>query len=526
MMTASDEVASAAVESPLAEGDVRRLASGAVLNLAGAAVSSVVNIALVVTITRGVPKAEAGVFFAATSLFLILAMVAKLGANTGLVYFVPRLRVLGRPDLIGRRLRNALMAVLAAAVLLGALLWTFADTAGDLVTRAHGEQATAYLRILAVLLPAAVLADVALAGTRGFRHMRPTVLLDLAARPILQLASTVLVVALDAPLAWLAVAWAAPYLPEMLAALVWLSRVPERRATTATTANVDGLGTSDFWRFTAPRALNAVVQLALQRLDIILIAVLRGPREAAIYTAATRFLVVGQLISQSISTVVQPRLAELLALRDQHGARMVYQVATCWGVLVSWPLYLLAVVFSTQLLAIFGRGYAAGAGVILLLAASMLVATLCGMVNVVLNMAGRTTWTLADGLLALAVMVGIDLVLIPQHGIFGAAVGWAAAILANNLIPLGQVATSLRLHPFGPGSWRAALLAGVCFGAVPLAVRAVAGSSPRDIVVAVVGGALLFAVGCHRLQRQLALDTLRGLWRRRARGPALVGGPA
>lgn len=513
-----------ATPTPPAQAEVSQLARGGAMNLGGAVVSSAVNILLVVAIARGVSQTQAGRFFAATSVFLVVAMVAKLGANTGLVYFVARLRALGRPDLIGARLRTALGPVLGTALLLAAVLWLCADPLANLVVRGNTTQTATYIRILAVFLPMAALADVTLAATRGFRKMRPTVVVDLITRPLLQLGLTVAVLAADANLGWLAVAWAAPYLPELIAALVWLRSVRRREHQAASARGAAGFGAADFWRFTGPRAVTSVVHIALQRLDIILVAALRGPEEAAMYTAATRFLVVGQLGNQAMLTVVQPRLSELLAVGDRAGAGSIYQVATAWVVLITWPVYLLAIVFSTEFLAVFGTGYTGATGVVTLLALAMLFATMCGMVDTVLNMAGRTTWTLANSVVSLVVMVGLDLLLIPRWGIIGAAVGWSAAIVVNNLLPLSQTVASLRLHPFGPGTRRAVLLAGACFGVVPAAGMLL---GPRWAAGAVAVGAVGYAIGCHRMQRSLSLDALRDLWRRRGPRPAVaIGQPS
>ena len=120
----------------------------------------------------------------------------------------------------------------------------------------------------------------------------------------------------------------------------------------------------EFWAFTWPRAVNSLAALALQRLDILLVTVLAGPAAAAVYTAATRFLVVGQLVNASISTAAQPRLAEVLAVDDRASARSVYRSATAWIVLLTWPLYLVCAVFAESVLSIFGDGYDAGRPVI------------------------------------------------------------------------------------------------------------------------------------------------------------------
>src|SRR4029077_13616499 len=112
------------------------------------------------------------------------------------------------------------------------------------------------------------------------------------------------------------------------AAWLWLRRIrrPQRRDTDrpATDGRVDA-GARGFWRFTAPRALASVAQIVIQRLDIVLVAFMRGPVEAAIYTAATRFLVVGQLANAAISMAAQPQMTHLFAVRDRQGANAVYQ---------------------------------------------------------------------------------------------------------------------------------------------------------------------------------------------------------
>jgi hypothetical protein len=180
-----------------------------------------------------------------------------------------------------------------------------------------------------------------------------------------------------------------------------------------------------FWRFTAPRSIASVAQIIIQRLDIVLVGIMKGPVDAAIYTAATRFLVAGQLGNAAISMAAQPQLTRLFAINDRAGANTVYQVTTAWLVLLTWPIYLLAAVFGPSVLAIFGRSYHAGSTVMLILALTMLFATACGQVDVVLITTGRSTWSLVNGLLAMCVNICVDLILIPRMGITGAAVGWA-----------------------------------------------------------------------------------------------------
>ena len=198
-----------------------------------------------------------------------------------------------------------------------------------------------------------------------------------------------------------------------------------------------------------------------------LVGILKGPVEAAVYTAATRFLVVGQLGNAAISMAAQPQFTHLFAIGDRRGASAVYQVTTAWLIILTWPLYLLAAVYGPTVLAVFGHSYQAGSTVMVILGLTMLIATGCGQVDMVLTTTGRTSWSLLNAAAA-GINVGVDLALIPRYGITGAAIGWAAAIAVTNLVPLAQVASVVRVHPFGRGTLAACALTTISFGLIPL----------------------------------------------------------
>ena len=152
-----------------------------------------------------------------------------------------------------------------------------------------------------------------------------------------------------------------------------------------------------FWTFTGPRSIASVAQLALQRVDVLLVASLAGLGAAATYAVAGRFVVLGQFANQGISQAVQPRLAEALAVRDRAEANRLYRTATGWLVLLTWPLYLLVMAYAPLYLGhLRHRPIATAPPIVVVLAAAMMLATGCGMVDIVLSMAGKTSWNLAQ----------------------------------------------------------------------------------------------------------------------------------
>ena len=512
---------------------LRKIARGSTLNLVGAGLAAAATFSVTILVTRKFSPQVAGAFFTATSLFMIIEILANLGCYNGVIYFLARLR---SPGHVSTMVRLAVLPVFVVSTAAGCALFFFAEPlartllGGHIVHGADPVSVAHALRFLAFTVPFASLLDTYTGASRGFHDMRPTVIVDRIARSTIQLLG-VAVAAVAGTAAWLAPLWALPYVPAAIVAWLWFRRISGRQLQTmpaslsadmlipvnnemariAARHPPEGARPAGFWRFTAPRAMAATAQIVIQRLDIVLVGILRGPVEAAVYTAATRFLVVGQLGNIAISMAAQPQLARLFADHDRRSANAVYQATTAWLIILTWPLYLLASVYGPAVLAIFGRSYSAGAPVMVILGLTMLLTTACGQVDVVLTTAGRSSWSLGNWLLAVAINVGVDLALIPKHGIIGAAIGWAVALAVTNLVMLAEVGAIVRVSPFGRGCLVASVIATISFGVIPLGLRMLAGRGPVVSGVAVLAGCVVFAAGLWRFRGVLKLTAMPGL---------------
>jgi O-antigen/teichoic acid export membrane protein len=493
---------------------LQRVARGVTANLVGVAVTAAATFGVTIAVTRSLVPSDAGIFFATTSMFLLANAIGQLGTQTGLVYFLPRARVHGRHQLSSTYLRVALRPVIALAVALSAIMLITAPQLAELISGDYAETTADYLRVLAAFIPFAAFEMVVLAATRGFGTMRPYSTVELIGRPLFQLALVAVVAVAGLSNLAMGAAWGLPYLPAAVLAWVWWRRLLGQIDRQPESAQPAVSVTGAFWRFSAPRAFTSVAQIVMQRFDIVLVAALAGAVEAAIYAAATRFVVVGQFGNNAISLAAQPRMAEALAHDIRSDAGQLYRMATAWLMVLTWPLYLTMLIFGSVLLRIFGEGYSAGSDVLVLLALAMLFSTACGMVEMVLSMAGKTLWNMLNMIVALAVQLGVDIWLIPSHGVMGAAIGWSAAIAVRNVAALVQVVLALGLHPLGRVTAMAGGLA-VVAALLPLGLaRLLLDNSVTGLFVGLGACGVLYSVGLWRLRVPLRLGALVAVRRR------------
>lgn len=486
-----------------------RVGRGGSQNLAAAGIAAGLGIVLSVVVARSFTEEDTGLYFAATSIVLLVATITRLGTSVGLVYWVARLRELGRDNELRGLLAIALRPVLALSLLGAVVLFATAPVVSDLLLDGS-ETGTQLLQVLAVALPAIVLFDAILGATRGLGTMAPSAALDRVARPSAQLLLTLAAVAMGGIVA-VAAAWALPFLALVVVAGFWMvRRIPSEQSHTS-----PGLR-GEFWRFTWPRAITSTVQQSRQRFDIVLVSALSGPAEAAIYAIASRFLVVGQLTNSALALAAQPQVASLSANDRKRAIASLYRSTTTWIILLNGPFYIGVAIFSPLLLTIFGPSYAAAWPVTATLCIAAFIGNGSGMVDVILSMTGRTSATLGNSIGALVTQVVLIVALVPTWGAIGAAIAWGVSIVVINALSVVQLARSDGIHPFEPGTGYAVAANLVAIALPAGLISVVLGQTWVTLALAVGLCGLAYLAFTRMFWRQLHLSELSAALRHRS----------
>jgi O-antigen/teichoic acid export membrane protein len=468
-------------------GDLSLLARGGIINLVGGAIYGLISFLVVTVVARGLTASAAGLFFEGVALFNISTGILVLGADVGLVKFISAHRAVGAGRGPRRTLAVALVPIASIAVAVAIAGWIatprLAAALGNGAVDQH--EITSYLRVFVVAIPISVVYTASIAATRGFGTMVPAVAVDKITKPSLQLSLVAAAVGAGLGMTALAVAWTLPVALGSVAAFAVLATLirrldrSERRHTIPQmTSQADS-----FWRFAAPRGLAGVFQVTVLWLDTILLGLLRSSREAAIYSASSRYLLVGVFVLTAVNQALAPQIGALLSASETKRAETVYQRAAWWIIAATWPIYLTLVIFAPVVLRVFGSEYEQGASVLVILGTAALVGAATGSVDWVLLMGGKSKWNLLNTAVALVANIALNLLLIPAYGMVGAAIAWAVSIMLMNILPMIEVRLLMGLSPFGRGFLLVVGASTACFGGLGLLARLVFGLSPSTLLI-------------------------------------------
>ncbi len=372
---------------------------------------------------------EAGVFFLGTALVSLLGTTATFGTPLSLVYFMPTVMAEENPnprDLI----RVACTPVLISGVAFAALVFVGAGTIGELFGGNRAEELASVARWLAPTIPAWALGNSLLGATRGLGTVTPTMVIQQVGRPLAQMTFLFgLLVSGELSALSASIAWGAPVLLGAVAAAVAVARQGGFDA-----GDSPVVGSSEFWTYCRPHALTTGLQIAVERLDVLLVGLLLGEVAAGVYGGLSRFATAGNFIVFAVAQAVSPNLRTALKHHRFAEATTLLHQASSWMVLIAWPYLLIVALKPEPLARLLQDDYVPDARILSILVMGMMVSSAAGPIKLHLLMRGHPRATLATTALSLVTDIVLLLALTNRFGIGGAAAAWAFSVGIENVV--------------------------------------------------------------------------------------------
>lgn len=394
------------------------------IRLASAAIAFLSQILL----ARWIGDFQYGIFVLVWSAAIIAGNLSCFGFHTTIIRFVPEYFASARhDDLRGLLLTGRVFALCSASLIagLGALgVYVFSDAIENYYV------APFYLGML--ILPMVALGDTldgtARANSWPIRALSPTYII----RPVLVLAFMLLALQLgydaSARTAILS-AIIATYATTIFQLVSVTNRVERKLPDGPKTMKL-----SQWFTVSLPIFLVEGFLYLLTNADVLVVGYFMDPTDVAVYFATVKILALAHFVYFAVKAGVAQRYSELVHTSDRTKLAAFARDAASW---TFWPALFMAcivILLGKPILSLFGPSFVEGYPLLFVLVAGIIARSSVGPAESLLNMTGNQN--LCAGLYAMTLCFSLTaaFVLIPQYGLWGAAIAFASGMAFEALL--------------------------------------------------------------------------------------------
>jgi O-antigen/teichoic acid export membrane protein len=395
-----------------------------VIRIASAALAFISQIIL----ARAMGEFEYGVFVFVWVLVVIAGNLSCVGFHTAVIRFLPQYKAAGDEALIRGLTSTARRFALASAGSLALIGIVALHFGAGLIEPYYGLP----IFIGLLIMPLIALGDV-LDGTARANHwpvmalsptflVRPTLILVFMVGAVFSGAPHSAVTAAEAALAATFVTTIGQYLSVTFRLRRHMPPGPK------------AMQFSTWMAVAFPIFLIEGVGYLLTNSDVIVVGIFLDPEQVAVYFAAAKTMALVHFVYFSVKAAAGPRFSAIIAEGDSNKLAVFASQATRWAFWPALAVGLAVLAVGNFLLSLFGAAFTAGHVVMAILLAGILAKALVGPGEVLLVMAGKQRLCASLYGIALAANLGLDILLIPQLGIEGAAIATASAMGVEALL--------------------------------------------------------------------------------------------
>ncbi len=210
--------------------------------------------------------------------------------------------------------------------------------------------------------------------------------------------------------------------------------------------------------------------------DTIMLGYYLEPDRVGLYNAASTLALVINLGVTAIPFLALPLMSQLYAKGQIEEIRRIYASIAKWIFAITLPVFLIFILFpGATLRIIFGSQYASAAVPLIFLTIGFFINAILGPNGAAMVVIGQTKYHMFTIIVASAINVVLNVVLIPIMGINGAAIATMSTLTIRNLLLSSRLYSLNRINPFTRNYLKPALLSiALAFG-IQFLVRNVIG---------------------------------------------------
>ena len=384
-----------------------------------------------------------GIYSLANAIMLISEVVAKMGLETGVMRFISRLNPELDQEKIQKIIASALkMTTIFSLVIMVALI----ISSGAIVKNILNEPPLLKLVIIifAIAIPFNALTLVSAFATQGFKRLKYKILVTQFLNPTLLLTTMVICY-------WFISAESALMAPMLITGIIGffvmlgvLKKVTGVSNNQIIKAKVD----TSLFNFSYPLMFVTILQTFMHWMDILMLGYFTDATTVGLYHPAARTAGLLQALLLSFISIYAPMMAQFHREGDRKKMDDTYKLVSRWLLMCAIPISAIFIIFPGKVMLLFGPEYLPSAKILVILTGATFIQAIFGAAGPTLSMSGHTKLVLWNTIGAFALNFGLNIYLIPNYGIIGAAIATLTSLIVVGFARTIEVSVILKMNFF------------------------------------------------------------------------------
>lgn len=178
----------------------------------------------------------------------------------------------------------------------------------------------------------------------------------------------------------------------------------------------------------------------------LIVGLLQDATTTGIFSLSFAIAQLVSFIHFAVDRPLSPAVAQLLAKNDKPELQKILTRLARLALLFAVPVALVLIIFGDAVLGIFGAEFRAGYGALTIMVVSQLIVIALGQPGIVLMMAGFEKDVIGAMAVRTILLIGLNILLIPLHGLIGAALAVSLSTVFASATMYFRVRQRLRLN--------------------------------------------------------------------------------
>ncbi|MEW6062894.1 MAG: flippase [Nanoarchaeota archaeon] len=419
---------------------LKKVTKGAFYVFIGLIVSKLLTYVYRIIVAR-IGATEYGLLNIGLAVIGVVSIFCLLGFEEGLLRYISYYKALDDKKRVTGLYKSSLKISLAISIVFAILLYYYSNSIAIFIF--HNQNLISVLKIFSIVLPFFVVYKLNLASIRALQDIKGWTYIGNIAESAIRLILTVVLILLGLKLFGVIIAYLLTIVFVSTISFYYLTRIVKFVKNKVST-NL----TKELVRYSWPLMFSSILIAIMAWTDTLILGYFKTASDVGVYNAALPTSTLLYIIPMALLSLFIPLLTELLALNKRAEFRSLYDTTNRWIFFANFPLFVLLVLFSKQILAIlFGQAYINGYTALIILSVGYVIYFAFETSNKILNVLNKTKLVLINTAIATMLNVVLNLILVPILGINGAAIATASSLVSTNFLAFIEVRRFAKLNP-------------------------------------------------------------------------------